>query len=331
MSEDANAGMSAEGGTSGAAAVAQAAASAGQLLRAAREAAGMDLASLAVALKVSAKKLEALESDRFEQLPDAVFLRGLASSVCRALKIDATPILARLPQSTVPRLDFDDPGLNTPFRTPGDEAKMPFWDKLSRPLVLAAVAVLMGALVLIFFPYSEQRAEIGSIVNRGTAPSAGSAAVQAPVTQTTPAASTQGPQPSRKEPVAASPAVATGGVQPAAVGAQPAAAKPAQMAKAGSEPQASVAAGETAPRKKFSSTGIVVFKTSDSSWVEVTDGNGAIQLSRLLEAGDTVGVSGPLPLNVTVGRADATEVTVRGKPFPLESLTRQGVAHFEVK
>lgn len=143
---------------------------AGRLLRQAREAAGVELSPLAMSLKVSVKKLEALEADRFDQLPDAVFVRALASSVCRALKIDAAPVLALLPQSGVPRLDYDESGLNTPFHTPGDVAKTPFLDRLSRPMVLAALAVLLGALVLIFFPSTEQRAEIGAIVTRAPAP-----------------------------------------------------------------------------------------------------------------------------------------------------------------
>ncbi|MEK9953420.1 MAG: helix-turn-helix domain-containing protein, partial [Curvibacter sp.] len=137
---------------------------AGILLRQAREAAGVDLPSLAAALKVSVRKLEALESDRYEQLPDAVFARALASSICRALKIDPAPALSLLPQSKAPLMDYDEAGLNTPFRTPGDVAKTPFMDRLSRPMVLAALTVLLGALVLIFFPSTEQRAEIGAIV-----------------------------------------------------------------------------------------------------------------------------------------------------------------------
>ena len=84
-------------------------------------------------------------------------------------------------------------------------------------------------------------------------------------------------------------------------------------------------------RKRLASSGVVIFKTSGPSWIEVTDGKGAIQLSRLVEPGEPVGASGPLPLTVTIGRADVTEVLVRGKPFPLDEVTRGGVARFEVK
>ena len=126
--------------------------SAGEMLRQARESAGLSIATLAVALKVSVKRLEALEADRLDLLPDAVFVRALASSVCRALKIDPAPVLSRLPQTAVPRLDVDGGGLKTPFQTPGDVTHVSAWSQLSRPVVLAALTLLVGALVLIFFP-----------------------------------------------------------------------------------------------------------------------------------------------------------------------------------
>ena len=54
---------------------------AGALLRDAREAAGLHIAALAVALKVPVAKLEALEADNFSALPVMVFVRALESSV----------------------------------------------------------------------------------------------------------------------------------------------------------------------------------------------------------------------------------------------------------
>ncbi len=126
--------------------------SAGGLLKQAREAAGLHIAALAAALKVPVKKLEALESDRFDLLPDAVFVRALAASVCRTLKIDAAPVLQRLPQISSPKLTYQGTGINVPFRAPGDGPSPSIWTQISRPAVLAGLILLMGALVLIFLP-----------------------------------------------------------------------------------------------------------------------------------------------------------------------------------
>ncbi|MCA3237242.1 MAG: helix-turn-helix domain-containing protein [Curvibacter sp.] len=320
--------------------------SAGALLQQARLAAGVELSALAVALKVSVKKIEALESDRFDQLPDAVFVRALASSICRALKVDATPVLAVLPQSRVPQLDHDEVGLNTPFHTPGDIAKTPFLDRLSRPMVLAALAVLMGALVLIFFPSTEQRAEIGAIVaSTPVAPTQAPALIQ-PAAGAVPAPASLPAPPAPSQP-AASPAAVKPVVASVPPVAKPALPAPAPAANPGVAPRevtapakpSPVAAGaapsadpeQAAGRKKLSNTGVVVFKTREASWIEVTDAKGTIQLSRMIEPGEPVGASGLLPLSVTIGRADVTEVTVRGKPFALTEVTRGGVARFEVK
>lgn len=328
MSDEADVGSAPASETTAAVA---ATASAGALLRQARESAGIDLPSLAQALKVSVKKLEALEADRFDALPDAVFVRALASSICRALKIDAAPALALLPQSKAPRLDYDEAGLNTPFNTPGDVAKTPFLDRLSRPMVLAALAVLLGALVLIFFPSSEQRAEIGAIVaSTPVVPTQAPAVAPVPAPDSAPQAAAPLVPAPVPAPVMAAPKIVPVVTPVAAPRESPPAAKPAAPL-ADAAPAAATEADASAPRKKLASTGVVVFKTREASWIEVTDGKGAIQLSRMVEPGEPVGASGPLPLSVTIGRADVTEVTVRGKPFPLDELSRGGVARFEVK
>lgn len=280
--------------------------SAGEMLRQAREDGGLHIAALAVALKVSVKKLEALEADRFDLLPDAVFVRAMASSVCRALKIDPAPVLEKLPQTAVPRLEYDGCGLglNTPFQTPGDLSRVSMWDQLSRPIVLVALALLVGALVLIFFPSMDGMSVPGVAAPERAMPESPKPALEAP------------------KPIAAAPATAVDAAIPArktVVG------EPAVEPVAPGTPSTSLVHG------KATRDGVVVFKTQGPSWVEVTDALGEVQIRRTISVGEVVGVSGPLPLSVVVGRADITEVLVRGKPFSLENKSRENVARFEVK
>ncbi len=94
-----------------------AAPSAGRLLREARERQGLHIAALAASIKVTPHKLEMLEADRFDALPDATFTRALAQTVCRALKIDPAAVLVLLPPASVGhRLEQVGGGLNAPFR-----------------------------------------------------------------------------------------------------------------------------------------------------------------------------------------------------------------------
>jgi len=72
---------------------------AGAWLRDARQRHGLHIVALAATLKVHPSKLEALEADRWDELPDTTFVRALAKSICRVLKIDASPVLALLPNS----------------------------------------------------------------------------------------------------------------------------------------------------------------------------------------------------------------------------------------
>ena len=66
-------------------------------MRQAREARGMHISFLANNLRVPVERLKALEESRWHDLPDLVFARALALSVCRQLKMDSTPVLASMP------------------------------------------------------------------------------------------------------------------------------------------------------------------------------------------------------------------------------------------
>ena len=129
-----------------------AAGSAGALLRQARLAQGLEIAALAAAIKVAPRKLELLEADRFDELHDATFIRALAQSVCRTLRIDAAPVMALLPQVQGLRLDQINQGLNMPFRERPTGVLPKDWSLLARPVIWAPVLIVLAAAALYFFP-----------------------------------------------------------------------------------------------------------------------------------------------------------------------------------
>lgn len=311
--------------------------SAGGLLRQAREAAGLHIAALAVSLKVPVKKLEALESDQFDLLPDAVFVRALASSVCRTLKIDAAPILQRLPQSSGPRLSYPGVGINTPFRAPSDGPGPSIWAQISRPAVLAGLVLLLGALVLILLPAVKtgvNEAKSDALPRPSNSEPVNVAAAVVPVE----AVREEEAKPPKADsdiplPVAAS----NGAGLPAQTPRMPSMSTLSVSAVLAASPATSPAQALVAPVNAASaaltppSTGIVVFSAKGESWVEVTDSKGLVVLRRTLNAGEVAGASGALPLAAVVGRADATQVQVRGKAFDLSAFAKDNVARFEVK
>ncbi len=296
---------------------------AGTRLKLARESAGLHIGALAVSLKVPVSKLEALENDRVDLLPDAVFARALASSVCRTLKIDPNPILADLPQSKLSRLEPESLSGGDVFRDAGQGTQGVLGQLTSRPFVVIGFVLAVAAAGIAFYPASIKKLPID---------------LEKPVQGLSiGAAMTDPPPPATPIP---SETVATGltsgnGNPPTPVivpdakisTVVPATVVPSTLAPppTASAPQASSSANSNA------AAGILVLKTKGTSWVEVTDAGGVVQLRKTMAEGETIGVSGGLPLAVIVGRADAIEVQVRGKALDLTSMTKDNVARFEVR
>ena len=310
---------------------------AGALLRQAREASGLHIAALAVLLKVPVKKLEALESDRLDLLPDVVFVRALASSVCRSLKIDSSIILSRLPQTHVPKLTSQGSSINEPFRSPGDGPGPSLWSRISGPGALAGMVLLLGALVLIFLPTIKANIDdIRPDVRVSVAKNIDIEKVM-PTTAATdlPLVALEAPGASVLASGPASEATATS----AAVQTPLTAKSLVTVAVSSQSPTLEsevLNSGKSSPTfvatANSSTTGdLVVFTAKTESWVEATDAKGLVVIRRSLAAGEVVGASGALPLKVVVGRANATQVEIRGKMFDVIAIAKDNVARFEVK
>lgn len=279
------------------------------LLRAAREAAGLHIAALAAALKVPVRKLEALEAGRYGELPDLTFARALASSACRHLKIDPAPVLEQIPQSVIPELGGSRQGINAPFQPAHDPAPINPLGWLSRPALLAAIVLLLGALVIVFMPRVEEPAqtEAGSVVT--------------PAEVVEPVAAVE-PEPAQEPAASGAPST------PATEGAAP-------VTTLTPAPAATSAAAEATPATVApvvpASGSLLTIAATGESWVEVTNGTGTVVIQRVLQAGDAVDFSSAPPYTVVLGRAEVAQVTVRGKPFDVTRFVRNNVARFEVK
>ena len=311
---------------------------AGALLRDAREAAGLHIAALAVALKVPVAKLEALEADNFSALPDMVFVRALASSVCRTLKIDPQAVLALLPQGEGPRLSAGDVGLNAPVKGfAGRSSAAPFKGAGSRSFVWAVGLLLIGAALMMFLPRGLdadlsallKQPETTTKIPMPTGNVAQEISVAVGAEQRVPSAA---PAPAPAPAAAAAPAPAAAAA--AGVGVELPAGESIKPAGIASHPivlpSVEASAPSSAPAADAPS-GVLAFKARSESWIQVRDAAGALVLQRNLAPNELVSVSGVLPLAVVIGRADATEVFVRGKPYDIGPVSRENVARFEVK
>ncbi|MEP7282601.1 MAG: helix-turn-helix domain-containing protein [Rubrivivax sp.] len=271
---------------------------AGALLRQAREAQGLHIAALAASLKVPPAKLEALEQDRFDLLPDATFARALALTVCRVLKLDPAPVLAQLPRAGDGRLEHVATGLNTPFRQRAGAADPTAGGMLLHNPVLWIVALLLaGAAAIYFWPRTVDGAVTSAAVDGATAAGAAASATDAGLPDSVPAPSAE----------TALPVPADGAATPAGV--------PAEAASAAAD-------GTVAPPLSV--------RVRETSWVEVTDAGGSTLLSRTVAAGETVVLDGRFPMRLTIGNAGATEVLRRGQPVNLAPHVRDNIARLEL-
>ncbi len=285
-------------------------------LKEAREAAGLHIAALAAALKVPVKKLEALEAGRYSELPDLTFARALASSACRQLKVDPAPILQQIPLGASPKLGDHGHSLNAPFNSGRDEEPINPLNWLSRPALLAAIALLLGALVIVFLPRAESPPVVASVAEPVMAE---------PVVVAEPVAAQEPAGAAVQEgvmPVSAD--MALPAVVPATTAVAP--------APADGAPAVAVAAATPAPPVATPSAGsLLSIAATGESWVEVVNGSGNVVAKRLLQAGDVIDFSAAPPYTVVLGKADAAQVNVRGKPFDTAPFARSNVARFEVK
>jgi cytoskeleton protein RodZ len=288
--------------------------SAGALLRAARERQGLHLVALAAAIKVSPRKLEALEADRYDELPDATFARALAQSVCRVLKIDPRPVLALLPRPDAAVLEQVGGSLNEPFRARGTREIAGLPADAIRPLLWASAALMAGAVVLWLLP--PEWFEDSAPGPAASAPAGRSHVASAPGSASAPPSPASPPSA-----VSASPPASAAPVAPA-VAAAPGLPRVASAS--------AVATAETAGATAPGTGSMLALRASGASWVQVTDREGKVLVSRLVGAGETLSLDGALPLRIIVGNAAATELRFRGRTVDLVALARNNVARLEL-
>jgi cytoskeleton protein RodZ len=275
---------------------------AGAWLRHIRQQRGLHIAALAVMLKVPQAKLEALEGDRFNELPDATFARALATAVCRALKVDSGPVLAMLPRTSELGLDVR-PGLNQPFRERGaGPIDGGLLSLLKRPVVWGLGLLLAVAAALYWVP-------AGWLPEGGLTP--GVPAVSGVVTSAPSA-----PVEFIPAPVAASePAVALPPVELASA--------PALVASAPLQVR------DVAPPPATSAPALRVTATAES-WVEIVDARGMTLLSRVLQEGEQQDFSGAAPYKLHVGNVSGTRIEWRGSVYDLSPRASNNVARVEL-
>ena len=276
----------------------------GRSLAQAREAQGLSLAEIAARLRLHPRQIAALEAEQLQALPEAPFVRGFVRNYAKEVRLDPAPLLADLAAKLPTPAPIEGEAPAPAGNISAAEVRRAGIDRTSRAAVVGGAILVLVVLGLIGWiastrtpvPAPEASQNAGVAVP-GTAPAAAApegAAQEAADAPAAPAAGEQAvPAPSLAPSSAASP-------EPAAVPAP----APSPTAAAGG-PVLRLVVGER------------------PSWVEVTQGDGRVVLSGLLEAGSERRLGNPQPpLQLVIGNASSVKLEYRGKPVDLQRHVR---------
>jgi len=299
----------------------------GAELAAARQERGIGLPEVAQQLKFGVRQLEALEADRFAELPGGTFARGMVRSYARLLKVDPEPLLARIagrfdaPDSNNLAARFSQP---VPFSNPGRRSTLVYFG-----LSLGILVVVGG----IAYQWQQERNAPGRMAfvkPKAENPARKPVLPAQTASVATPAAEVPAME-ERKPPVAAkSPAAeekkAVEQKKPEQKTAE--AKKPEEKKAAERKPAPIVQAAAAVAAPPSGVHRIVMRVQTDEAWLEVTDAAGRQLVSSLNRAGSERVVQGRGPFTFVIGNASHVRVVHNDREVDLKPHTRVEVARF---
>lgn len=279
-------------------AAAQAGGGVGAELKRAREALGLSVADIAQQLKFAPRQIEALEDERYQDLPAGTFARGMLRAYARLLKLDAEALVGRVAL----RVAAPD---NTAAVASVHRA-IPITDGARRSnltyVALSVALLVVIAAVAIEWQQERSRAARLSFVPAAQAPQAALEPARGPVAS---AAASSNVTPPQLAPLAEG-----------AAEAQPAGAERTAVPAAPAVPEGS--------RR-------LVLRFERESWVEVRGRGGKLLLSQLNAAGSERQVDGEPPFQLIIGNAQHVRLTYGDRPVDLAPHVKVEVARLTLE
>lgn len=289
----------------------------GEELARARAALGFSVADVAQQLKFASRQIEALEQERFAELPTGTFARGMVRSYARLLKLDAEALVQRIAVQTATP---DNAAAVASARRP-----IPITDSARRTnLVYAALSLAILVVIAgVVFEWQRERSGAAKLIFVPAAAQAPLQSTQAPLqTAQAPAQSAQAPLQAAQEP------------QPTSVASSVAAPNLVPMSQPESAPVAAAAA-ETPKAAggagKSASTRRIVMKFERTSWVEIRGRDGKVLTSQLNAGGTEQTIEGRPPFDLVIGNAQHVRLSYDDRPIDLAPYVKVEVARFTLE
>ncbi len=330
----------------------------GEVLLAARNAKNLTQKDASDNLRLSLKQIDALETNAFDLLPDAMITRGFIRNYARFLELDSEPLLAsyriRMPEKSPNALGIQS-SINQVMLTKKSQTWLIY--------ILGSILVLL-CLVSWFF-YMDYMAEP---TKQATAlKTVEAVSVEAPITIPLPEIALPAAErlPETNDavvgvedmttpnntidtnimavaPIVAKPPLAVD-LNTLKANAKPATAQ--QSAPLATVPQTTTTSSNQFPIKSDTTTKSndvintlplttakkVNLSFTEKTWVSVTNKSGKVIFENTFTAGSTDGFDGEPPFNLVIGNAKATKLMYLGKPVDLIPSTKSNVARITLQ
>jgi cytoskeleton protein RodZ len=323
--------------------------SVGATLRAERLRLGWELADVANHLKIRRVHLDAIEADRFDEIPSGTYAVNFVRSYSEALGLDAVEMVRRFREELAGGADRR---LELHFPQPLPESRLP-----GGVIILVSVAIAaLGYLAWTSFsqdgretlarvdPVPQQMQALAPpppaapapapVAPANAAPSPAANAPAAPGAESSTLATAQPVAPAAVPPAPPPPAPAPAPA-PAAQGTVAALQPPSPAViappEAPAQPPATAVIENPNGTRVYGEPGVatrVVITAQADSWIQVRDAAGGVVFMRILKAGDAYHVPNRAGLLLTTGSAGSIDIKVDGKPTP--SLGRIGFVRRDV-
>jgi len=290
----------------------------GGALRSARENQGLTVQDIANRLRLSPKQIEAIEADNFSALPEPTIVRGFIRNYAKLLKINTEPLLdaySVLAPNSAPH-EFT--------IKPTSKMKVTSYDKpKSGRYIWAGLILLAGLGAWLFYQsYIENPSPAKPAITQSSVEPLPQAALPAAERTASPEHVTTLDLP----PAETGAAVTT---EPVALPADANMNNP-LAANTPSVPAPTPVPAETLPPAAIGMSQLE-FNASQETWISVIDATGKEIFNKTIFAGSRESVEVTLPVDVVVGNAGATNISMNGKPVNLAPHSRQNVARIRLE
>ena len=288
----------------------------GAMLRKRRIALGLSQSDVANVVKLPARRIEAMEQERWDELPDGPYLRGFLKNIARALNLDAATLIDRVDKSLMRARNPDSilvaPGSThtmLPSRSGPAEGRYSGKALVFGALVFALIAALIAWSGTESFDRAVAAGKSWLNARSGRvagSPAAGSAVIPAKAGESQ---TTSESIPSPLSGTTLAPGSSTAG-------------------DASPQTDATSRGTSVSPSAASSVNVAMQFHFREDAWVEVRGADGKLLLWQLNAAGTDQSIEGDAPFSVVIGNASSVSLSYRGQPVDLVPLIHDQVARF---